>query len=227
MADFIITIGGQNFYVEPKETVHTECASIFTWKVDATEGDDIDIAITGFHENEFYLVGSTETSFTDSVTGLTFSADGLIISFSIQNSGNPGVFNSATLTVTNNTLPGVYVDTVTRENDTTRCSSGDLTYDELTDTPNSKVGQAGKYIKVSDDETAHEYVNAVPGDAHYVHTQAVSSASWVINHNLGKYPSILIFDGLGNTVEGDIILTDTDNLTLNFSSAFTGVAYLN
>jgi hypothetical protein len=226
MADFTITIGGNNLYVELEPTIETECASIFTWKVDATNGDNIDITLSGVYENENYTLNGVETSFTDSVAGIIFN-NSLLISFSIQNSGSPGNFDSGTLTVDNNTTGGQYTNTVTRENDSARCNSGDLTYDELTDTPDSKVGQAGKYIKVSDDETAHEYVNAVPGDAHYVHTQSVSSASWVIAHSLGKYPSILIFDDLGNTVEGDIVLTDTDNLTLNFSSAFTGVAYLN
>jgi hypothetical protein len=64
-------------------------------------------------------------------------------------------------------------------------------------------------------------------DRFYVHTQAVSSASWVIAHSLDKYPSVTIQDGLGNTVYGDIVYTDTNNLTLNFSTAFTGIAYLN
>lgn len=64
-------------------------------------------------------------------------------------------------------------------------------------------------------------------DKNYVHTQAVSSASWVIAHNLGKYPSVFVQDGSGNEVSGDIVLTDIDNITINFTSAFTGVAYLN
>lgn len=68
---------------------------------------------------------------------------------------------------------------------------------------------------------------ATATDNHYEHTQAVSSASWVIAHNLGKKPSVTIQDGSGNTVYGDIVYTDANNLTLNFTTAFTGVAYLN
>jgi hypothetical protein len=64
-------------------------------------------------------------------------------------------------------------------------------------------------------------------DNHYEHTQSVSSASWVIAHNLGKIPCVFIQDDLGNEVSGDIVLTDSNNLTINFSSAFTGKAYLN
>lgn len=42
----------------------------------------------------------------------------------------------------------------------------------------------------------------VPGSAdgevfRYVHTQGVAATSWVVNHNLGGYPSITLLDYLG------------------------------
>lgn len=64
-------------------------------------------------------------------------------------------------------------------------------------------------------------------DAYYEHTQGASSASWVIAHSLGKKPSVTVQDGSGNNVFGEVVYTDTNNLTINFNSAFTGVAYLN
>lgn len=65
-------------------------------------------------------------------------------------------------------------------------------------------------------------------DNNYVHTESPASASWVISHNLGKqYPSIDVVDGSGNSVEGDITYTDTNNLTITFNTAFAGGAYLN
>lgn len=64
-------------------------------------------------------------------------------------------------------------------------------------------------------------------DIHYEHTQVASSASWVIAHSLGKKPSVTVQDGSGNNVIGEVVYTDADNLTINFNSAFTGVAYLN
>jgi len=64
-------------------------------------------------------------------------------------------------------------------------------------------------------------------DAYYEHTQGASSASWVIAHSLGKKPSVTVQDGSGNNVFGEVVYTDINNLTVNFNSAFTGVAYLN
>tara|TARA_R110000822_G_scaffold227017_3_gene359735 strand:+ start:4941 stop:6725 length:1785 start_codon:yes stop_codon:yes gene_type:complete len=64
-------------------------------------------------------------------------------------------------------------------------------------------------------------------DAYYEHTQGASSVSWVIAHSLGKYPSVTIQDGAGNNIFGEIVYTDVNNLTLNFNTAFAGIAYLN
>lgn len=60
----------------------------------------------------------------------------------------------------------------------------------------------------------------------YHHIQNVSSASWVINHNLGWKPNVTVQDSAGTTVEGEIVYTNNNSLTLNFTGAFTGNAYL-
>jgi len=64
-------------------------------------------------------------------------------------------------------------------------------------------------------------------DINYVHVETPASASWVINHALGKNPSVTVIDGSGNTVVGAITYTDVNNLTLDFNTAFAGTAYLN
>jgi hypothetical protein len=64
-------------------------------------------------------------------------------------------------------------------------------------------------------------------DKHYKHVQGVSSAVWTINHNLDKHPSVIVKDSAGSTVIGEILYTDLDNLTITFSGAFSGEAYLN
>lgn len=61
----------------------------------------------------------------------------------------------------------------------------------------------------------------------YVHEQATSSTTWVINHNLGKYPSITVIDSGGSEVKGEVEYVDTNNVTLTFSAAFSGKAFLN
>lgn len=68
---------------------------------------------------------------------------------------------------------------------------------------------------------------ATAGDKHYQHTQGTPQAVWSITHNLNKRPSVTAFDSSGAQVEGDVTYTDANTLTLEFSGAFSGVAYLN
>lgn len=61
----------------------------------------------------------------------------------------------------------------------------------------------------------------------YTHTQAVPASVWTVIHNLGKRPSVTIFDSANDEVEGDIVHNSVNQLTLTFSAAFGGVAYCN
>jgi hypothetical protein len=229
MADFNITIGSDSTYqVTQLSAVSTDCATIYTYEVEALSSESIVITLAGTYDNAVYVSNAVEATLISPQT-VAFNTT-LTFSFSIENSGNPGVFDSCDVTVVNNTTietVDTFTFTDTRGVDSAKCASGDLTYDELTDTPSTKIGNENKYIKVSADGLTHEYVDAVPGDATYVHTQAIASASWVIPHLLGKNPSVTIQDGSGNTVFGNITFTDTSNLTLTFNTAFTGIAYLN
>ena len=64
-------------------------------------------------------------------------------------------------------------------------------------------------------------------DKTYKHVQGLSSATWNIAHNLGKFPSVTIKDSAGSIVIGEIQYNDDNNITLTFSGAFSGEAYLN
>jgi hypothetical protein len=61
----------------------------------------------------------------------------------------------------------------------------------------------------------------------YVHNQASPATVWSITHNLSKYPSITVVDSSGNVVTGDYQYINQNQVDLNFSSAFSGMAYLN
>lgn len=61
----------------------------------------------------------------------------------------------------------------------------------------------------------------------YIHTQDVPLAVWVITHNLGKFPSVTIVDNLNQVVVADITYNNSNTVTLSFTSAFAGYAYLN
>lgn len=61
----------------------------------------------------------------------------------------------------------------------------------------------------------------------YIHNQVSTSATWEIYHNLEKYPSVTVVDSGGNTVIGDVNYPNTNFITISFTSAFSGKAYLN
>ena len=60
----------------------------------------------------------------------------------------------------------------------------------------------------------------------YHHTQGTSSATWVITHNLGWKPNVTVVDSAGTIYEGEITYTNSNSLTVSFSQAFSGTAYL-
>jgi len=61
----------------------------------------------------------------------------------------------------------------------------------------------------------------------YRHKQNSAATTWNVVHNLGRTPSgVTIVDSGGTTVEGCITIVDLNNLTLEFTAAFGGSAYI-
>lgn len=69
----------------------------------------------------------------------------------------------------------------------------------------------------------------------YNHTQSIARDSWIINHNLGTFPSISVFvnvptednpDNFEELVPTDTIVVDENNTILNFERAWAGLAQL-
>lgn len=65
------------------------------------------------------------------------------------------------------------------------------------------------------------------GDKEFVFTQSVASATWEIQHDMGKYPAVTVVDTGGNVVVGEVVYDDQNKTTIMFSAAFSGKAYLN
>ena len=65
------------------------------------------------------------------------------------------------------------------------------------------------------------------GDLNFTYVQGVASTTWNIQHNLGKFPSITVIDTANTVVTGEYTYNDINNVTLTFSAAFAGTAYLN
>lgn len=70
-------------------------------------------------------------------------------------------------------------------------------------------------------------VAGATGDLYYTHTQGIASATWTINHGLGKYPSVAVVDSAGALVEGDTYYDGPNTVVVLFNAAFGGKAYLN
>lgn len=61
----------------------------------------------------------------------------------------------------------------------------------------------------------------------YSHDQNVSEPEWLIEHSLGKKPSVTVVDSMNRTVMGEVEYLDDNVLIVRFKSAFKGKAYLN
>ena len=64
-------------------------------------------------------------------------------------------------------------------------------------------------------------------DKTYRHVQIVVIDTWVINHNLGKYPTVAVVDTSGAVMIGELHYTTLSKVTITFSAAVSGEAYCN
>jgi hypothetical protein len=61
----------------------------------------------------------------------------------------------------------------------------------------------------------------------YHHIQSTAATTWTIPHNLGFRPNVTVEDSTGtDIVPGTIVYTDANTVTLTFSAAVGGDAYL-
>ena len=80
------------------------------------------------------------------------------------------------------------------------------------------------------DQAYYDVANFVldsASDKNYVHTQSVPSATWNVQHNLNKFPSVTSVNNSNIKMFGEVTYVDENNLTINFSAGFSGKAYIN
>ena len=85
-------------------------------------------------------------------------------------------------------------------------------------------------IKIGDgtsDLSALPFIGGGNEDAHFTYTQTQLSDTWLIVHNLNKYPSVSVVDTANTQVVGDVEYIDTNTVRVTFGAAFAGSAYLN
>lgn len=64
------------------------------------------------------------------------------------------------------------------------------------------------------------------GGSVFIHEQAVASATWVINHNVGRPVAVVLFDEDGNVVQSDIEHGSINQATVTWSSPTSGSALI-
>lgn len=60
----------------------------------------------------------------------------------------------------------------------------------------------------------------------HIHTQALPSDEWVIEHTLGGKPSIMVVDSADTVVIGEVTYNSNTQVTVTFTAPFSGYAYL-
>lgn len=167
----------------------------------ATEG-----AISGVAPNTAFSAISNLTFTKTSATGssvinylLTLVGRSVLLA-RLDNTDNFGVYRLESLTVDSsdaNLYNGVFTHIVSNGNITANKYYGFAVYPEIS------------------------------ADKHFTFTQSSAATTWNITHNLGKFPSVSIVDSGNTIVYGDIDYTSENALTITFSAAFGGKAYLN
>ena len=64
-------------------------------------------------------------------------------------------------------------------------------------------------------------------DKLYVHDQGVASSEWIIEHNLNKYPAVMVVDSANNVLSPEIEYIDKNTVIVRSNGEFKGRAYLN
>jgi len=65
------------------------------------------------------------------------------------------------------------------------------------------------------------------GDKTFVYTQSVAAETWIIQHDLDKFPSVSVVNNNNVGMYGEVIYIDENNLQIEFSAGFSGKAYMN
>lgn len=74
--------------------------------------------------------------------------------------------------------------------------------------------------------TMQDAIEQVRELSRYVHNQPSPATTWTINHNLKMYPSVTVVDSAGSHIMGQTIYPSLNTVTVEFTSAFSGKAYL-
>jgi len=78
---------------------------------------------------------------------------------------------------------------------------------------------------VATDAASKGYVDAEV--ATFIFEQVIPAATWVVTHSLNRFPSVSVVDTADTSGFGAVEYNSANQLTITFSGAFAGKAYLN
>lgn len=134
------------------------------------------------------------------------------------------------------TEPGEAPSTVeiTEEQPEVAINDTEVTVTVTEETPTIVIADTETPVEVTEETVSIISVAAVgpqgapgAGDKNYLHDQASPASTWVVVHNLAKYPAVQVTDSSGKIVEGEITHDSVNQATIVFNTSFSGKAVLN
>lgn len=102
-----------------------------------------------------------------------------------------------------------------------------ITGDDFLVGSDAETGNKTKNYKLSNlADFFSQFIGSV-SDSTYVHEQIIPSTSWLVTHNLNKYPSVTIIGTDGIPILTDFEYVSVYQVRVNFSSNQIGKAILN
>jgi hypothetical protein len=80
---------------------------------------------------------------------------------------------------------------------------------------------------ISNQPDLWNYIQLFTKRDNYIFDKQVASATWVILHNMGKFPSVTIVDTANDEIDAEVKHNSNTQLTITFSAPVSGKAYLN
>lgn len=96
----------------------------------------------------------------------------------------------------------------------------------IVDVSDTTHGPAGSSKKTTIGDLVEKVQEGVSG-ADLSYSQAFNASVVVVNHNLGKKPSVVVTSSANEVVEGDIVHNSINQLTLTFNGSFVGTVFCN
>lgn len=98
--------------------------------------------------------------------------------------------------------------------------------DYLIGSDSENNGQTRNYTLAALANFFSQYINS-QSDSTYIHVQNDPSTTWIVFHNMQKYPTPLVMNDLGEVVLTDISYPSLDVMHVNFGRPTTGSVTLN